>query len=323
MPAGIRGASSVGDQKISSHVLAIFQLHAHGFFSSLGRLIRTPFSTMMAVIVIAIALSLSAVFYVLVDNVQTVSGRFIVSNQISLFLKFNIDDQKALAVAESVRDYPEIDSVTLISKRSSLEEFKRYSGFSNALDVLDYNPLPVVIQVKPKEAIVDPSTLQRLTEKLETLRSVDFAQFDLQWIRRLESMMEIAKRGVVILAVLLSMAVMFVVSNTIRLELRSRYDEIIVMKLLGATNRFIRRPFIYSGFWYGFLGGILACLVVLVALLVFEEPVNRLSLLYDADYQLVFLGPARTFLLLIFSSVLGIAGAWLVLVQHLYKMNPE
>lgn len=323
MNSNPRGASVVGEQDLASRISMVGRLHVRGLISSLGRLTQSVFSSAMSVTVIAIALALPLFLYVLVDNVQTVSEQFIVTNQIALYIDTDISDDESLRMAEKIRENPDVESVTVISRQAGFREFRKYSGFAGALDILDYNPLPVVIQVHPREAIQDPAVFRRLISDLEKLQGVDFARFDMQWVRRLKSMTEIVERGVLVLAILLSVGVVFVVSNTIRLELRGREDEIIVMKLLGATDGFIRRPFLYGGFWYGFLGGVLACLIVLIALLVFEGPVNSLSTLYESEFELIYLGLVRTLYLLAFSSLLGIAGAWLVLANQLSRMNPR
>ena len=318
-----RGASTLDATSWSNRLRAYWQGHLQVLVSSLGRFSRAPFSTTITVIVIAIALSLPSVFYVLVDNVREVSKGFVATNQFSVFMKSEITDDEAANIANRLLQRPEIASVDFISKQAALDEFRQYSGFAGALDILDSNPLPAVIQLQPNEVSVSPEALQALIDELEGLPETGFVQFDLDWIKRLQAIMEIVRTGVFMLSILLGFAVIFIVSNTIRLELKTRRDEVVVAKLLGATNGFVRRPFLYSGFWYGFLGGLLAWGVVLATLFVLAEPVRQLSLLYDADYQLNSLGLEKTFLLLVSSSVLGIVGAWLVLAHQLVKMNPK
>lgn len=317
------GASTLDTSAWSNRLRAYGHAHMQVCVSSLGRFARAPFSTAITVIVIAIALSLPSVFYVLVDNARAVSEKFVVTNQFSLFMKPEITNDEAAVIANRLLQRPEIASVDFISKQAALDEFRQYSGFAGALDILDSNPLPAVVQLQPNDDIVSPEALQALVQELEGLPEIGFVQFDLEWIKRLQAFMEIARTGVFMLSVLLGLAVIFIVSNTIRLELKTRRDEVVVSKLLGATNGFVRRPFLYSGFWYGFLGGVLAWGVVLTTLFVLAEPVRHLSLLYDADYQLVSLGFDGTLLLLVASSVLGIIGAWVVLAHQLVQMNPK
>ncbi len=318
-----RGASPLDASGFSKRLDAYFQAHAHVFISSLGRLCRAPISTAMTVIVIAIALALPAVFYVLVDNARQVSDKIVVTNQFSLFMKPGVTDDEAANLANRLLQRPEIASVDFISKQAALDEFREYSGFAGALDILEFNPLPAVIQLQPDEFVVSPEALPVLIRKLEHLPETGFVQFDLDWVKRLQAIMDIARIGVLMLSVLLSIAVIFIISNTIRLELRSRSDEVVVAKLLGATNGFVGRPFLYSGFWYGLFGGLVAWGVVLTVLLVISEPVQKLSLLYQSNYELVSLGFERTIALLIISALLGVMGAWVVLVHQLFRMNPK
>ncbi|MGH8475035.1 MAG: permease-like cell division protein FtsX [Methylococcales bacterium] len=316
------GASVAGTAGLGFRVLAYFQSHVRSFLSSLGRLSAAPFSTIIALMVIGVALSLPVIFYVLVDNIRLVSGRFVDSNQITLFLKPVITDESARRLAEGLAELPEVEAARLITKDQALAEFKQYSGFSAAIEILDSNPFPAVILINP-EATASPDRLEEFTRRIEAIPEADFARFDLQWVKRLKAIVAVAESGVEIIGLLLGIGVVFVVSNTIRLELRTREYEIVVQKLLGATDAFIRRPFLYSGFWYGFGGGMLAVMLVSSILYFFEEPIHELSLLYASDYQLAYLGLARVLLLLVASSLLGIAGAWMVLFDQLHKMNPD
>lgn len=315
------GASIAGAWGLSYRLGAYGRSHARGFFSSLKRLAGTPFSSITAILVVAVALSLPALFYVLVDNIRLISGRFTDTNQITLFLKPEITDSQATPVAERLLEFPEVESIKLIGKSQALLEFKQYSGFSAAIEILEDNPLPAIIQINPRDAL-NPEQLGEFTRRIEAIPEADFARFDLQWVKRLQAIVEVAERGVEIVSLLLGIGVVFVVSNTIRLELRTRHDEIVVNKLLGATDSFIRRPFLYSGFWYGFGGGIVATLLVTCVLCYLDEPARQLSLLYESDYRLAHLGFARTIGLWLASSLLGIAGAWMVLLHQLNKMNP-
>ena len=277
----------------------------------------------MTVVVIAIALAFPTGFYVLVKNIQEVSGELTTSNQISLFLKHDIGNKAGARIAEQLKKNPKVQDVKLIDKEAGLKEFQTYSGFGEALDALEFNPLPVVIQVLPDESLDQPAKLELLLKELETLPEADFAQLDMEWVERLHTISDIAERVVLLLSGLLGVGVIFIVGNTIRLELQNRREEVVVTKLVGGTDAFIRRPFIYCGFWYGFISSILAWLIVTVTLLVLYGPVQRLSALYSSRYHLLFLDPGGFLVLVVVASLLGIAGSWLVLAQHLNRLNPE
>jgi cell division transport system permease protein len=308
---------------LSDRVRAYRDIHVHTLLSSLQRLRETPFSTSMTVVVIAIALAFPTGFYVLVKNIQEVSGELTTNNQISLFLKPDISNEAGARIAEQLKKNPKVQDVKLVDKEVGLKEFQTYSGFGDALDALEFNPLPVVIQVLPDESLDQPAKLGLLLKELETLPEADFAQLDMEWVERLHTISDIAERVVLLLGGLLGIGVIFIVGNTIRLELQNRRDEVVVTKLVGGTDAFIRRPFLYCGFWYGFMSSILAWLIVTITLLVLYGPVQRLSALYSSRYHLIFLDPSGFLVLVVAASILGIAGSWLVLAQHLNRLNPE
>ncbi len=308
---------------LSVKLLAYLNSHGQAFFSSLGRLLRMPFTSMMTIAVLAIAIALAGGFYIIVVNMQQLTGSLETSNQISLFLKSDISRQRSKVLTDRLAGRPDVSQVRLITKQQALEEFKRYSGFGNALNALQQNPLPDVIQVLPEHVLHENAKVKQLFAELQELPEVDFAQMDMQWVKRLQSIMQLARRGVMILSVLLGLAVLFITGNTIRLELQSRRDEVVIAKLVGATHAFIQRPFLYSGFWYGFFAGVIAWLVVLCMVLLLKQPVEKIALLYDGYFQVLFFGVVETLSLLLISTMLGVLGAWLVLNYQLRHLQPH
>ncbi|TAN67197.1 MAG: FtsX-like permease family protein [Methylobacter sp.] len=298
-------------------------LHAHALFSSLGRLVASRFSSAMTIVVLAIAISLASGFYILVANLQQLAGNLEASNQISLFLKDDISEGKASGFANTIRKNPDIQDVKLITKEQALAEFQAYSGFGEAVKTLEKNPLPIVIQVWPKKSLENEQALKALLDDFGRMAEVDFAQMDMQWVKRLQSIMEVARRGVTLLSLLLGAGVLFITANTIRLELHNRRDEVVIAKLVGATNGFIHRPFLYSGFWIGFFSGIAAWFIVTTIMLILKQPVENLSRLYDGAFHVLFLGFTETLALLFISSVLGVVGSWIVLHFQLRQLKPE
>ncbi|WP_432741976.1 permease-like cell division protein FtsX [Methylobacter sp. G7] len=298
-------------------------LHAHALFSSLGRLVASRFSSAMTIVVLAIAISLASGFYILVANLQQLAGNLEASNQISLFIKDEISEVRANKFADSIRKNPDIQAVKLITKEQALAEFQLYSGFGDAVKALEKNPLPVVIQVLPKNSLENEQALAVLLDDFERAAEVDFAQMDMQWVKRVQSIMEVARRGVILLSLLLGTGVLFITANTIRLELYKRRDEVVIAKLVGATNGFIHRPFLYSGFWIGFFSGVTAWFIVTTIMLILKQPVETLSRLYDDGFHIVFLGFTETLALLFISSVLGVVGSWIVLHFQLRQLKPE
>jgi len=298
-------------------------LHAHALFSSLGRLVASRFSSAMTIVVLAIAISLASGFYILVANLQQLAGNLEASNQISLFIKDEISDARLNKFAESIKRNPDIQTVKLITKEQALAEFQAYSGFGDAVKALEKNPLPVVIQVLPRNSLENEQALAGLLDDFERSAEVDFAQMDMQWVKRLQSIMEVARRGVTLLSLLLGAGVLFITANTIRLELYKRRDEVVIAKLVGATNSFICRPFLYSGFWIGFFSGVTAWFIITTITLILKQPVETLSRLYDDAFHVLFLGFTETLALLLISSVLGVVGSWIVLHFQLRQLKPE
>lgn len=318
-----RQVNNSGSSELSDKSQAYLYVHAHALFSSLGRLVRNPFSTVMTITVMAIAISLAASFYLFIVNVQQLTGNLEASNQISLFLKTSISHAEAEKLASELRRNSNLEQVVLISKERALEEFKIYSGFGDALNVLEINPLPAVIQVLPKNTLNDLQSIEELITDFNKLSQLDFAQMDMQWIERLHSMMQIVERGVFLLTILLSCAVIFITGNSIRLELQNRRDEVLVAKLVGATSTFIQRPFIYTGFWLGFISGGLAWVLVTIMLMILQGPIERLSVLYNGAFDVNYLGIADSVWLLFMASALGVMGAWSVLYYQLKSIKPE
>lgn len=277
----------------------------------------------MTIVVLAIAISLASGFYILVANLQQLAGNLEASNQISLFLKDDISEARANKFAGVIRQNPDIQDVKLITKEQALAEFQSYSGFGEAVKALEKNPLPIVIQVLPKNSFENEQALEVLLDDFKRSAEVDFAQMDMQWVKRLQSIMEVARRGVILLSLLLGAGVLFITANTIRLELHNRRDEVVIAKLVGATNGFIHRPFLYSGFWIGFFSGVAAWFIVTIIMLILKQPIEKLSGLYDDAFHVLFFGFTETLALLFISSVLGVVGSWIVLHFQLRQLKPE
>ena len=294
--------------------------HLRVAVTSLGRLYRHAGTSFMTACVIGIALSLPAALQVLVGNARTVSGSWEGAARISVYLKANVSDADAKALAGTVRQMDGVVDVQYISATDALAEFKKLSGFGDAVSVLDKNPLPGVLVVRPRDS--DPDTAAALQHQLAGNPQVDQVRLDLQWLKRLTAILDIVRRVVDILAALLGLAVIFVVGNTIRLEIGGRRTEIEVSKLLGATDSFIRRPFLYHGAWYGLGGGVIACILVAVAVTLVAAPVGRLADLYGSAYALQGLGFLGVLGLIAGGALLGWAGSWLAVARHLRAIEP-
>ncbi len=300
-----------------------FIRHVQVFFYSLGQLSRTPVSTLMTCMVIGIALALPTGLHTLLKSVQQLSGGWESTAQISVFLKKNITASQAKKLKQDIQHWPDILSVHYISREQALKEFQQLSGFGNALKALNSNPLPSVLIIKPRLSKTNEQATQKLLNKLINLKQTDKAQLDMQWVRRLYAIMNIVERGVLILGLLLALAVLLVVGNTIRLAIQNRRKEIVVMKLIGGTDAFIRRPFLYTGFWYGLFGGIIAWLLVSFTLLSISGPVEKLTTLYQNQFELSSMSFLTTVTLLGLSILLGLFGSWFAVGRHLREIEPR
>ena len=296
--------------------------HAQVAFESLGRLYRNGIAGLMTAAVIGIALAMPAGLYVLLDNLDRLSGTWNGQASLSVFLKDSVTVDHARQLAQTVRSWPEIGSVTLITPDEALAEFSRYSGFADALGTLEENPLPAVLLATPSAAHADPQSAGQLREKFRALGETDRAQLDLQWVYRLAAILDIARRGVLLIGALLALAVLLVVGNTIRLEIQSRSEEIVVMKLIGAADGFVRRPFLYAGLWYGVFGALLAWLLVVAGFQVLAGPVQRLAGLYQSGFSLQAQPAALLLALLAIGGLLGLLGSWLAVGRHLSAIEP-
>ena len=318
----IRQTKTAGGN-FSDKLNAYRDLHAHALFSSLGRLVASPFTSIMTIAVLAIAISLASGFYILVVNLQQLTGNLETSNQISLFLRDDVSDAHANKLADSIRRNESVQDVKLITREQALAEFKTYSGFGSAINALEKNPLPVVIQVLPKNTLEDKQGLEALLKSFQQSPEVDFAQMDLQWVERLQSIMAVARLFATLLNLMLGGAVLFIIGNTIRLELHTRREEVVIAKLVGATNAFIQRPFLYTGFWIGFISGVLAWFIVTALMLILRQSVENLSGLYEGGFHLLFLSFTETLALIGVSSMLGVLGSWAVLIYQLQYTKTE
>ncbi|MCG6968281.1 MAG: permease-like cell division protein FtsX [Gammaproteobacteria bacterium] len=291
--------------------------------STLGSLWRSPLSTLLTSSVIAIALALPAGLYVMLQNVQQLSSSWENSSQISVFLKSGQTESQLRTVREQLQAWPEIQAVHYISAEQALAEFRQSSGFGEALQILDQNPLPEMFVIQPAIQLSDSRRLQELQSRLDSLPQVDQTLLDMQWVLRLSAIIDTGKRMVFILGALLFIAILLVIGNTIRLTIFNKRQEIVVTKLIGATNQFIRRPFLYTGFWYGVFGALLAWLLVTVLLALLKGPIDDLSLLYESQFSLNTMGVTLSGSLFAVGILLGLLGSWLAVSRHLKAIEPK
>lgn len=297
--------------------------HKEAVRFSTSRLWQSPLSTWITLAAIAIALSLPSSLYLLLTNLKSLTDDKREVPTISLFLKQDISLQQARDRGELLEEMPEIDKVVLVPRDEALNDFRQITGFAEAIKTLDENPLPHVLVVTPHLKLIGDSGLDmgNLAKKLENFSEIDLVQMDIEWVKRLRGILNITERAILLISVLLALTVLLVIGNTIKLNIENRKEEIEVSKLIGATTGYIRRPFLYSGIWYGLFGGVISLVFVHLALLFLVSPVNELARLYGSSFSIRGLGLEITFYILLFSSLLGLVGAWIAVSSHLRNTN--
>jgi len=297
-----------------------FSAHSQNLVGALGRISRQPLGSSMTIAVIAIALALPSGLHVMVNNVRILSGSLESAVDFTVYLDMSVDEESAQVLARDVEARPDVNRAVLIDRAQALVDFRAYSGFGEALDTLEENPLPHALVVRPAGGT--QGDVEALARDLDEMQQTALVQLDTAWVERLRSLAELANRAVGIATVLLSLAVVVVIGNTIRLEINNRREEIEVIKLVGGSDGYVRRPFLYLGLCYGLGGGIVAAITTAVGLGLISTPARSLAQLYDSGYRLVGLSAGQTVLLLGGGAILGWAGAVIATARHLRDVDP-
>ena len=296
--------------------------HVEALQFSLHKLISVPLASALTLLVIGIALTLPGSLYLLLSNVQTITPHWQDSGQVSVFLRTDAAAEKLPRLAAELGRDPRVAQIQTMTPEQALAEFRRHSGFGEALDVLSDNPLPATLLVTPTADHRSPEALSALVTEWQRLDSVASVEVDLLWLQRLSAIARTLERGTLLLALLLAAAVLLVIGNTIRLDIQNRREEIEVAKLVGATNGFIRRPFLYGGLWLGLGGALLAITLSFILLTVLNGPIRELAGLYGSPFALSGLSIVEMLGLLLLGSALGLVGAWLTVARHLKDIEP-
>ncbi|HWK73475.1 MAG TPA: permease-like cell division protein FtsX [Povalibacter sp.] len=297
--------------------------HLQTLIGALGRLSQHKLATFLTTLVIGIALALPACLHLLIANAQTATGNWNRAVDVSVYFKMPTSVDEATRVAERLRQRRDVAEVDLVTADDALKEFRRESGFGAAIDALTSNPLPHALVVRPKGEYATAAHLEELAGDIRGLPSVELVQLDTAWVNRLQAILEAVRRGVVLTAALLALGVMAIVGNTIRLDIQNRRAEIEVTKLVGGSNAFVRRPFLYSGVWYGIGGAVIAWLLTAVVVGVLRDPVSRIAGLYGSGFQIQGLAPKPTLILLGAGIVLGWLGSYIAASRHLRQIEPS
>jgi cell division transport system permease protein len=292
--------------------------HIRAVIAALEQLTQKPLATLLTLLVIGIALALPTALYVFMQNVQTIGTNWNNGNQVSLYLKPNIDKTQLDNLIKQIKILPEVANVRYVSPEEGLQEFKSQTQLNEVFALLDSNPLPGVLLVQANITAKSTTVLANLAEQLKNKMGVESVQVDMAWLKRLYAIALVGKYLIAILAGLLGVGVLLITGHTIHLATQTARQEINILQWIGATKTFIRRPFLYAGIFYGFLGGIIAWLLVAAALWEIDHPIKELTQLYGNYFVLQGITLKITLYLLMMSMALGLLGAWLAVSQHVW-----
>ena len=296
--------------------------HAQNCVGSLGEMSRQRLSSALTIAVIGIALAMPSALNIMVKSGRALAGGWENVRDFSAYLRPGTTLDEAARLGDRIQAMDIIESVQLISADQALTEFKSDSGFREILGALDENPLPHTVVIRP-QADAPPEALDQLEQELIARSDVDMVKLDTEWVARLNAILDLARRTVWIAAVMLVGAVIVIIGNTTRLDIQNRRSEIEVSKLLGASNGFVRRPFLYMGFWYGLLGGCFALILLTVSLWLLSGPVDRLASLYGGGFDRLGVDSATAFTVLGGGILAGLGGAWSAVARHLAAIQPK
>jgi cell division transport system permease protein len=301
---------------------AYFSRHAQVLIGSLGRIVHQPVAALMTMGVIAVALALPLFFSLLLQNARSATGNWNEAYDLSVYMDKKAGAVRLQSLAKQLRQRGDVAAVRIITAEQALAEFRSDSGFGTALDALADNPLPDTLVVTPTLAASTPQGTESLKATIAALSDVQTVQIDTEWVKRLHAILDLLRRVVLLTGGLLGIGIVLIVSNTIRLDILNRRAEIEVMKLVGASDGFTRRPFLYTGIWYGLGGGLLALMLVVVASTVLARPVAHLAFLYGSGFSLDGLKMITAGAVLGLSVGLSWVGSWLAATRHIRAIEP-
>ncbi|STX52523.1 cell division transport system permease protein [Legionella busanensis] len=296
--------------------------HMQAATLSFNSLCRTPLATMLTAIVIAITLTLPALFWVINDNLKQLTAQWQGSGHISLYLKSNLSNEDENNFLLQVRAVEGVGYATLKTKAQGFAELEQQEGMREILHSLPENPLPAVIEIVPNKTVNEPLKVNQLFERLKAFSQVDQAKLDMQWLMRLHAILGFVGRIAHAIIILLALAVMLIIGNTLRLALHKRQEEVQILKLIGATDTFILRPFLYTGIWYGMLGAVFAIFFVNIFMLSVAVAVQELSSAYHMQYPLLGLSVKQAYFIVFVAVILGWLGARIAVKKQLSSIEP-
>ena len=289
----------------------------------LADLMKRKFATLLTVLVIAVSLTIPTVSYLLWKNINHATTQFYPESELTVYLHKNLSEEDANLVVEKIRQQEGVESLNYISRQESLNEFRHWSGFSEELDVLDDNPLPAVVMIKPSKAFNESQQRNELRENLDKIKGVQEVRLDNDWLEKLTALTWLVAHVAIFCTVLMAVAVFLVIGNSIRADVYSNQANIEVMKLLGATDQFILRPFLYTGMIYAALGGFFACIFSSLTIGYFTGAVKYVTDIFAVNFNLNGLGLVEFLFLLVVCIIMGYIGAWLSATRYIRLLDKK
>lgn len=289
--------------------------------SSWLRLWRQPVTNLLTWLTLAIALALPGTLIIMLNQVQSLASQLDTSNQISVFLALQASPEEGQALSQQWQTHRDIEKTTFIPATLALEQFSQASGLGDILNSLTDNPLPPTILLQPVSD--NPADIQQLVEQLRRAELVDQVMIDQLWLQRMHTLVATSQIATLILSLMLAAGVLLVMGNTIRLQLENRREEILVIKLVGGTDAYLRRPFLYMAIWSGLLSGLLACAIMAAALAALAPPLGELAASFSSDWQLSNLGITEVLLTILGSCLLASGASLLTVQRQMAKIEPK
>lgn len=297
--------------------------HLQALLATLGRMARAPAGSLLTILVMALALALPLCLLSIVDSARSGTGDLAGAISLSVYLKTSVSEERAQQLARQARARNGVARVELITASAALQKFRDQAGFAAVIDALEGNPLPHTLAVTPLPVASDPASVASLRAYFEAWPDAELVQLDAEWVNRFNALLGLMRAVLIVVSCLLCAAVVAVVSNTIRLEIQNRREEIAVIRLVGGSNGFVRRPLLYMGAVYGLLAALLAWLIVAVALVALRESAAALAQAYGSHFTLQ--GPSVRQLQWLTGAglTLGWLGAWLAASHYLARLEPR
>jgi cell division transport system permease protein len=295
-----------------------FTSHYQMLLKALQRSHASMLSTLMMFLVIGITFILPSISFLIVQNLKSISESIQHESQISVFLKKETPIDIKNKIEKELKNRSEINNYHFVKKEEAWTKLQKSMGFNDSNNGLSENPLPDAFFISPNT--VNPNQIADLKGFLDKLDGVDQVVVDTGWVKKLNSVLHLANKAILLASILLASMLVVVIGNTIRLQMTSHHEEIELSKLIGATNQFLRRPFLYSGFIYGLGGGLTAAIALKLIVIFLNQTVVEVEALYGAQFVIIDLSFLQ-YLSIIGSSILiAITASFITINQSIKKL---